>query len=111
MAVAEASFNTLNDSMSWGLIIDSLFDSPFTPSLSIAIPSITIRGSLLALSDEPPRMRICAPPPGVPSLDMTLTPATLPWIMSWALPTRPLFFESGFKAVTDPVKSLFFTVP
>ena len=45
LPMAEASFNTLNDSISCGLIMASLLERPFTPSLSIAIPSITIRGA------------------------------------------------------------------
>ena len=91
--------------------MDKGFESPFTPSLSIANPSITINGSLLAFREEPPRTRIVAPPPGVPSLEITLTPAILPVIMSCAFVVIPLLILSGLIAVTEPVASFFFTVP
>ena len=89
----------------------SLLERPFTPSLSIAIPSITIRGSLDAFSEEPPRIRIWAPLPGAPSLLVTLTPAIFPEIISCAFITKPLFFPSGFMAVTEPVRSFFLATP
>ena len=101
----------LNDSMSCGFIDARRLLTPPTPWLFMAIPSITTRGSLLAVSEEPPRTRICAPPPGVPSLTVTFTPATLPESMSCAVTTTPLFFPSGLSAVTLPVRSLFFTAP
>ena len=73
--------------------------------------SITINGSFEALSEEPPRIRMVAPPPGVPSLVVTFTPATLPEIMSCGFTTRPLFLLSGFNADTEPVRSDFFATP
>lgn len=42
---------------------------------------------------------------------VTIVPAILPEIMSCALTTRPLFLESGVKAVTEPVRSDFLTAP
>ena len=92
-------------------MVESMFATPLTPLLSIGTLSMTINGSLLALRDEPPRMRILALPPGVPSSLVTFTPAILPPSMSWALTTTPLFFESGLKAVTEPVRSDFFATP
>ena len=111
MAVAEASFNTVKLSMSAGLTIDNGLDKPFTPLLSIAKPSITINGSFDAFNEEPPRIRIVAPAPGVPLAEVTFTPAILPCIMSCALVTKPLFISSGFTAVTEPVKSFFLATP
>ncbi len=110
MAVAEASFKTVKVSMSFGFTIAKGLVKPCTPLLSIASPSITINGSFLAFNDEPPRIRIVAPPPGVP-LEITFTPAILPVIISCALVITPLLILSGLMAVTDPVKSFFFTVP
>ena len=89
MAVAEASFKTVNDSMSLGLTSDSGLFIPFVALLSIGIPSMTISGLLEAFSEAPPRIRISAPPPGSPDVVLTFTPAILPWIMSWAVVTIP----------------------
>ena len=111
MAVAEASFNTVKVSISFGLTSERGFDIPLMPSLSIASPSITINGSLLAFSEEPPRIRTVAPAPGAPPVDTTFTPAILPVIMSWGEVVIPLLILSGFMAVTEPVASSFFTCP
>ena len=97
--------------MSCGLTSDNGLVTPLTPVWSIATPSITINGLLDAFKDEPPRIRIVEPAPGVPPSFVTLTPATLPESISCALTTSPLFFPSGFRAVTEPVKSLFLTAP
>lgn len=56
-----ASFNTSMEAMSLGLIPVSALWGPG----SIGIPSMTYRGSLLALIDEPPLMRIASCPSGV----------------------------------------------
>ena len=93
-------------------MVERMFE-PVLPTLllSIGTPSITINGSLDAFKDEPPRIRICVPTPGSPELLVTFTPAIFPEIMSCAFTTRPLFFESGVKAVTEPVRSDFLTAP
>ena len=62
-AVAEASFNTLIDSISLGLIVFNKLAEPGRLLLSTGTPSITINGSLLALIEDPPRIRIVLPPP------------------------------------------------
>ncbi len=77
-AVADASFKTLIDSMSLGLIVFRKFAEPDIPLLSTGTPSITINGSLLAFKEAPPRMRILLPPPADPPLVVTCKPATLP---------------------------------
>ena len=74
-------------------------------------PSMTIRGSLEALKDAPPRIRIWAPSPGAPDAVLTFTPAILPWIISWAEVIRPWFFSSGFIATTEPVRSVLRATP
>ncbi len=65
--MADASFKTVNVSISEGLIEASPFFIPGDASLEVGTPSITIRGSLLALRDAPPLILICAPEPGLPS--------------------------------------------
>ena len=85
--------------------------TPFTPVLSIGTLSMTIKGSLLAFSDEPPRILILDLPPGVPPSLVILTPATLPASMSCGFTTTPLFLESGLRAATEPVKSDFLATP
>ena len=111
MAVAEASFNTVNDSISLGLIIAKTLLIPLAVLLSIAKPSTTMSGSLEALREAPPRIRICAPAPGVPPSVITSTPAILPTIISVALLVIPFDSSSGLIAVTDPVRSSFFARP
>ena len=92
-------------------MLERILDTPLTPALSMGTLSITINGSFDALSEEPPRIRMVAAPPGVPSLVVTFTPATLPEIISCGFTTRPLFLLSGFKADTEPVRSDFFAIP
>jgi len=48
----------------------------------IATPSMTNSGSLLALIEVPPRIRMCAPAPGSPLFWVTWTPVARP-SMSW----------------------------
>ena len=73
MAVAAASFKIEKLAISSGLIPCKLTELSGTPS-------ITIRGSLLALKDAPPLIRIVLPEPGWPPLEVIETPATLPAI-------------------------------
>src|SRR5947209_18871105 len=49
-------------------------------SLLIGMPSMMYSGSLLALIDVPPRMRICAPAPGSPLFWVIWTPVARPSI-------------------------------
>ena len=79
MAVAEASFNTEKESISFGLIEDNTPLEPVTPSFDIGKPSIIIKGSLEPLMEAPPRILIWDPEPGAP-LVLTLTPAIRPLI-------------------------------
>ena len=77
-AVAEASFKTLIDSISLGLMVFKRLAEPAMPLLSTGTPSITIKGSLPALNEEPPRIRILLPPPAYPPPEVICSPATLP---------------------------------
>ncbi|MNR08939.1 hypothetical protein D3C85_1251180 [compost metagenome] len=64
MAVAFASFKTVKVSISFGFTNDSgLGAFPIEFPLK-GTPSITTKGSLLALSDAPPRIRMVLPTPG-----------------------------------------------
>src|SRR5512133_2480874 len=74
-------------------------------------PSTTIRGSLPALTEELPRIRIEELAPGSPLLFVTITPAALPWINCEALLIAPLLNSSDLMLFTDPVISFFRTVP
>ena len=70
MAVEAASFNTVIDSMSCGLIILRKLSAPEIPPSSKGTPSTTINGSLEALSEAPPRTRIVLPDVAEPEFDM-----------------------------------------
>ena len=109
--MAEASFNTVNVSISFGLIPPITFPPPSIVELSTGTPSTTINGSLDAESDAPLLIRIVAPAPGAPELETTFTPGTLPTNASWAVVRNPLLKSSGLMAVTEPVASDFFTLP
>ena len=91
--------------MSFGLIILNGLATPEIPPLLKGIPSNTINGSLLALKEEPPRIRIVLPDPGAPPLEVIATPATLPMINCSGLVMAP--FTKSFEptVVTEPVKS------
>ena len=57
MAVADASFKTEKDSISFGLILaNTPLDPPAVPD--IGSPSITISGSFDALREDPPLILI-----------------------------------------------------
>ena len=58
MAAAEASFKTVNVSMSFGLINESGLLTPAGVVLSTGIPSITINGLLFAFNEAPPLILI-----------------------------------------------------
>ena len=111
MAVAEASFSTVKLSMSSGLMEDSGSDMPEMPSLETGRPSMTMSGSLEALMEEPPRIRMVAPAPGIPEPAVTTTPALLPRRRSAGVVMTPLLISSALTVETDPVRSLFLTVP
>ena len=66
--------------MSLGLMSAKAFADPAIPPLSKGTPSTTIKGSLLAFMEVPPRIRMLEPEPGAPSLEVIFTPATLPII-------------------------------
>ena len=111
MAVADASFKIVNVSISFGLIMLSGLATPEMPALLKGIPSNTIKGSLLALKDEPPRIRIVLPDPGAPPLEVIATPATLPVINCSGLVMAPFTKSLEPIVVTEPVKSFLRTEP
>ena len=111
MAVAEASLRTVKLSMSSGLMEESGSDMPEMPSLDTGRPSMTMSGSLEALMEEPPRTRMVAPEPGIPEPEVTTTPALLPRRRSAGEVMTPLLMSSPLTVETEPVRSLFFTVP
>ena len=81
MAVAEASFNTVNEAMSFGLI-------ELMEALLTGTPSITISGSLSADKEAPIRIRMVPPLPGAPVEQMDFEEVTY-WdeiteIFDWA---------------------------
>jgi len=95
--------------MSLGLMVLNGLRIPEMPSLSMGTPSITISGSLLALSDEPPRMRMVEPDPGAPPPEVICTPAILPDTSSCGDVMAPLLKSADVMAETDPVASSFLT--
>ena len=105
MAVDDASLSTVTRSMSLGLMkFSGLRPDERPPPFSSGTPSITKRGSLLAFTEVPPRMRMLVPPPGSPVVT-TCTPATLPWMSCSGLTTRPVLNSSAETACTEPVTS------
>ncbi|MNE80487.1 hypothetical protein D3C80_1770600 [compost metagenome] len=69
----------MKDSISLGSIVDKTLVAPSGTALLIGSPSITIKGSLEALKEDPPRILISAFAPGAPP-PTTLTPAIRPLI-------------------------------
>ena len=67
---------------------------------------MTISGSLLALRDAPPRIRMVLPAPGEP-LDVICTPATLPTSSSLGVEIAPFWKFLSLMLVTEPVRSFF----
>jgi len=65
-------------------------------------PSTTYSGSLLALIDVPPRMRICTPAPGSPLFCTICTPLTRPCIICVTLVMTPTFAADASIVCTDP---------
>ena len=111
MAVAEASLRTFIDSMSAGLIELSALGAPGSVPPSMGTPSMTMSGSLEALSEAPPRMRIVEPEPGPPPPGTICTPAILP-VMSWSGVEMAPFWKSLLEIVVmEPVRSFFCTDP
>ena len=96
-----ASFKTSIDSMSFGLI----------PENARSTPSTKIRGSLLLLIEEPPRMRIVASAPGVLLLEYRRAPAIFPFKPSPIVFTGTFFNASPLTFVIAEVIVLLDCVP
>ena len=96
-----ASFKTSIDSMSFGLI----------PENARSTPSTKIRGSLLLLIEEPPRIRIVASAPGVLLLEYRRAPAILPFKPSPIVFTGTFFNASPLTFVMAEVIVLLDCVP
>src|SRR4030095_1262530 len=111
MAVADASFKTVIDTISFGLIVARALGTPAISEFDRGIPSITINGSLLAFNEAPPRILIVLPEPGAPSFGVIDTPATLPRINCSGVTIAPLLKSFALIAVTAPVRSFFILVP
>ena len=111
MAVAEASLRTEKVSMSFGFTDASGSPMPAPPSPVTGTPSMTMSGSLFALSEAAPRIRIVEEEPGCPDGGVTSRPETLPTRAWPGVVMAPRFTSSLLIATTDPVMSLFFTVP
>ena len=74
-------------------------------------PSITYKGSLLALMDVPPRILIRIPAPGVPSVIIVFTPDILPFKACSTVGLNVLSMVSEPILVMAPVTSLLSSVP
>ena len=81
------------------------------PPLSNGTPSITIRGSLLALIEVPPLIRILLPDPGAPLLELIFTPGIFPIINCSGVVTEPLLKSLSFINTAEPVMSFVLAVP
>ncbi|MNI17070.1 hypothetical protein D3C73_704270 [compost metagenome] len=112
IAVDDASLSTVMLSISFGLIrLRKLPLLPLIPPVSKGTPSNTIKGSLLALKEAPPRIRIVLPEEGEPLLDITCTPAVFPLISCSGEPTSPLLKSLLPTVLTAPVRSFFVVLP
>ena len=97
--------------MSFGFINDNGLLTPAGFVLSIGIPSITIRGLLLALNDAPPLILILGSESGWPPFEVILTPGAFP-VSNWSAEIiAPLLKSFEVIDVNDPVASFFLTVP
>jgi len=110
IAVADASFKTVKDSISLGLILAKIPLEPPTPSFVIGNPSITIKGLLEALIEDPPLILISDPDPGAP-LVVTVTPATRPCNKFSAVTILPFVKSLAVTDSIDPVASFLVIVP
>ena len=97
--------------MSFGLIKASGFATPAIPLLLKGTLSITINGSLLALSEAPPLILMVLPAPGAPPFEVICTPATLPAINCSGLVNCPFTKSLEEMLATLPVKSFLRTEP
>ena len=107
MAAEDASFSTVMLAMSFGfrkLSGSRPAESPPPAPVPTGIPSITYSGSLLALTEVAPRIRIERPPPGS-LLSRTWTPATLLSMSALGLTTAPGLKSCTESCVTAPVMS------
>ena len=78
IAVADASFKILIDSMSFGFITFKPFLIPPTPPESNGIPSTTYKGLEFKFNEPIPLIKTFDPSPGAPLLVTIETPATFP---------------------------------
>ena len=69
----------------------------------IGMPSMTYSGSLLALIDVPPRIRICWPDPGSPPFWVMRTPEIRPSIIWLTFKITPTSASVASMVATDPV--------
>jgi len=74
-------------------------------------PLITYNGSLELVIELPPLTTIFKASPGVPSLELTFTPAILPVKASSKLATTAVCNSSVLTVETEPVKSFLATEP
>ena len=76
---------------------------------SKGMPSTTYSGALEPVIELPPLMTISSAFPGVPSFEVTLTPAALP-AKAWSKLTVAVLARSSTLILdTEPVKSFFLT--
>ncbi len=76
--------------------------TPLPEPVPSGMPSTTISGSLLALIEVAPRMRMVVPPPGS-LFSTTCTPAALLWMSSVGVMMRPVLKFSDVTLVTAPM--------
>ena len=118
MAVADASFKTSIDSILLGSNVESglvvLFPKPVEVVMAlprIGKPSITYKGSLLALIEVPPRILIFTAESGPPSEETICTPDILPARAPSNESVCILLISSDFIDEIAPVRSFRLVVP
>ena len=97
--------------MSLGFTEARGFPIPAPPSPVTGTPSMTIKGSLEAFKEAAPRILMVAEDPGWPVAGVMRSPETLPSNIWSGETTAPRFTSSALMATTEPVISLFLTVP
>ena len=103
MAVALASFKISMLAMSLGLMSLKLPGN--------GTPSRMMYGSVPAVIERTPRIWMLGAAPGTLEPDVTVTPATAPWMACATLATGSRSSRSCGTEVTEPVTSARFWVP
>ena len=111
---AAASFNTVVDSISSGLIeLNTFEDAALCPKFPVVIatPSTIYKGEVLPVIEPIPLIWISPEDPGAPVLEETRTPDTFPAKALSIDSTLTLLSSSELTVLAAPVNEAFLAVP